>query len=208
MVWINATRKNILSKDTVYCKLNGWRKMNAFQNIEANTKFVEDYLGSVSFKPYHPYGTDDRDHRYAKLSIDQAIDFLTNFNFQCAPDAARKQATLRYIQYLASQENNPMQYVYLIHMAYKNIAGRERAFNPERKIVNNVHAGHDPKGSHIYPGDSEIKFEDAICIQLHKVRLKCADYKWNGRTAYTLAIYYPKDFAVSYVEPKNPEKKP
>lgn len=204
---LNATRKNILSKDTVYHKLNGWRKMNAFQNIEANTKFVEEYLDSVSFKLYQPYGTDDRDHRYVKLSIEQAIDFLTNFNFQCAPDAARKQATLRYIQYLTSQENNPMQYVYLIHMAYRNIAGRERAFNPEKKTVNNVHAGHDPKGNHIYPGDSEIKFEDAICIQLHKVKLKSADYRWNGKTAYTLAIYYPKDFAVGYVEPQNIVKK-
>lgn len=68
-------------------------------------------------------------------------------------------------------------------------------------------AGHDPKGYHIYPGDSEIKFEDAICIQLHKVRLKCADYKWNGKAAYTLAIYYPEDFAVSYVEPRNSVKK-
>lgn len=204
---LNATRKNILSKDTVYCKLNGWRKMNAFQNIEENTKFVEDFLGTVSFKSYQPYGTDDRDHRYVKLSIEQAIDFLTNFNFQCAPDAARKQATLRYIQYLASQEVNPMQYVYFIHMAYRNTMGRERAFNLEKKTVNNIHAGHDPKGYHIYPGDSEIKFEDAICIQLHKVRLKCADYKWNGKAAYTLAIYYPEDFAVSYVEPRNSVKK-
>ena len=204
---LNATRKNILSKDTVTCKLNGWRKMNAFQNIEANTKFVEEYIGSLSFKPYQSYGTDDRDHRYVKLTIEQAIDFLTNFSFQCAPDAARKQATLRYIQYLSTQENNPMQYVYFIHMAYRNTAGRERAFNPERKTVNNVHAGHDPKGYHVYPGDSEIKFEDAICIQLHKVRLKCSDNNWNGKTAYTLAIYYPEGFAINYVEsPKTMRK--
>lgn len=200
---LNATRRNILTKDTVYNKLNGWRKMNAFQNIEANTRFVEEFLKTVSFTDYHPYGTDDRDHRYAKLTIDQAIDFLTNFNFQCAPDAARKQATLRYIQYLASQKDNPVQYVYLIHMAYKNTVGRERTFYSDKKIINNVHAGHDPKGSHIYPGDSEIKFEDAICIQLHKIKLKSTDYKWKGRMAYTLAIYYPKNFAISYVEPKN-----
>ena len=42
---------------------------------------------------------------------------------------------------------------------------------------------------------------------MHKVRLKCADYKWNGKAAYTLAIYYPEDFAVSYVEPRNSVKK-
>lgn len=205
---LNATRRNILTKDTVICKLNGWRKMNAFQNIAANTKYVESLLPTLSFTPYTPYGTDDRDHRYVKMTVEQAIDFLNNFSFQNPPDSARKQATLRYIQYLASKADNPMKHVYFIHMSYRNESGRERTFNPQTGQINNVHAGHDPKGYHIYPGDSEIKFEDSICIQLHKVKLKCSDYKWNGLAAYTLAIYYPSDFAVNYVEPKNPTKKP
>lgn len=43
---LNATRKNILSKDTVTTKLSGWRKMNAFQAIPENISFVESFLTS------------------------------------------------------------------------------------------------------------------------------------------------------------------
>lgn len=47
---LNATRKNILSKHTVTTKLNGWRKMNAFQAIDENTTFVNRFLADVELK--------------------------------------------------------------------------------------------------------------------------------------------------------------
>lgn len=196
---LNATRKNILSKHTVTTKLNGWRKMNAFQAIDENTTFVNRFLADVELKLFENYGTDDRNHGYVKLPIQRIIEFLTEFKFQNMPDAARKEATLRYIKYLSTKKQGALEYAYIIQMAYRGIP-RERAFDIDTFRINNLHSGRSMSGSTVYPGDANIKFEDSICIQIHHVKLKCNSTQWAGRTAYTLAIYYPEEFAINYVE--------
>lgn len=196
---LNATRKNILSKHTVTTKLNGWRKMNAFQAIDENTAFVNRFLADVELKLFENYGTDDRNHGYVKLPIQRIIEFLTEFKFQNMPDAARKEATLRYIKYLSTKKQGALEYAYIIQMAYRGIP-RERAFDIDTFRINNLHSGRSMSGSTVYPGDANIKFEDSICIQIHHVKLKCNSTQWAGRTAYTLAIYYPEEFAINYVE--------
>lgn len=203
---LNATRKNILTKNTVQTKLNGWRKMNAFQVIEENTHFVEKFINATKFTNDKDYGTPDRNHRYTKLPIQDVIKFLSNFKFSNMPDTARKQATIRYMKYLATKDNSPLEHGYIIQMAYEGEA-RERAFNEESQKLKELHTGRSTSGDDVYPGDAKIRFEDSICIQLHKVKLKCNSIKWGGRIAYTLAIYYPEDFAINYVatedNPKN-----
>lgn len=198
---LNATRKNILSVNTVHTKLNGWRKMNAFQMIDENIQFVEHFISQTTFENDKDYGTADRNHRFAKLPIQQVIEFLSNFRFANMPDTARKQATIRYMKYLASKESSPLTYAYIIQMAYSGEA-RERAFDERIMKIStttDLHSGPSTAGGEIYPGDRKIRFEDSICIQIHKVKLKCNSISWGGRVAYTLAIYYPKDFAIDYV---------
>jgi hypothetical protein len=195
---LNATRKNILSVNTVQTKLNGWRKMNAFQVIEENTRFVEHFIASTNFTNDKDYGTPDRNHRFAKLPIQEVIRFLSNFKFSNMPDAARKQATIRYMKYLATKENSPLENAYIIQMAYAGDA-RERAFKVDAQKLVNLHSGRSTSGQEVYPGDAKICFEDSICIQIHKVKLKCDSIVWGGKVAYTLAIYYPEDFAINYV---------
>lgn len=202
---LNATRKNILSANTVQTKLNGWRKMNAFQVIDENTRFVEQFISETDFVNDKDYGTPDRNHRYAKLPIQQVIEFLSNFKFSNMPDAARKQATIRYMKYLSTKENSPLEYAYIIQMAYAGEA-RERSFNEDTMKLVNVHSGRSTSGKEIYPGDAKICFEDSICIQIHKVKLKCDSIRWGGKVAYTLAIYYPEDFAINYVAAENQSK--
>ena len=114
------------------------------------------------------------------------------------PDSARKQATLRYMNYLANLENNPLRYAYIIQMAYGGEA-RERSFDPETQRVKNLHSGRSNSGEQTYPGDKRICFEDSICIQIHYVKLKCDAMQWCNVEAYTLAIYYPEDFAINYI---------
>lgn len=195
---LNATRKNILSIDTVQSKLTGWRKMNAFQAIDENIKFTENFLSQISFINYKDYGTPDRNHRYAQLPIQKVIEFLSDFKFSNMPDSARKQATIRYLKYLSSKENAPLEHAYIIQMAY-NGKPRERTFDEKTKRIKELHTGHSSAGKDAYPGDSDIKFEDSICIQIHRVQLKSDSIKWDKKIAYTLAIYYPKNFAINYV---------
>ena len=195
---LNATRKNILSVNTVQNKLNGWRKMNAFQAIEENTRFIERFITHTTFTNEKDYGTTDRNHRYVKLPIQEVIEFLSNFKFSNMPDAARKQATIRYMKYLSSKENSPLQHAYIIQMAYAGDA-RERAFDEQKMKIKELHAGRSPLGQETYPGDAKFYFDDSICIQLHKVKLKSDSILWGNKVAYTLAIYYPEDFAINYV---------
>jgi len=200
---LNATRKNILSVNTVQTKLNGWRKMNAFQVIEENIHFVEQFIARTTFTNDKNYGTPDRNHRYAKLPVQQVIEFLSDFKFSNMPDAARKQATIRYMKYLATKENSPLQHAYIIQMAYAG-EPRERAFDEQKMRLKELHTGRSTSGQETYPGDAKIKFEDSICIQIHKVKLKNNSISWGNKIAYTLAIYYPKDFAINYVAKENP----
>lgn len=198
---LNATRRNILSKSTVTTKLNGWRQMNTFQCIDENNNLVQQFVQSHSFTLFCDYKTADRNHRYIKLPITEVIKFLSEYKCQNMPDSARKQATLRYLNYLSRNGSNPLQYAYIIQMAYEGEA-RERSFDPETQRVNNLHSGCSNSGSQIYPGDQQIRFEDSICIQIHHVKLKCASMQWCNLKAYTLAIYYPEDFAINYVNTK------
>lgn len=199
---LNATRKNILSKNTVTTKLSGWRKMNAFQAIPENTNFVETYIAKKEWTLYEDYKTTDRNHSYIKVTIQELIDFLGEFKFQNMPDAARKQATLRYLKYLATKPNNPITHGYIIHMAYQGEA-RVRAFNVETQRLVNLHSGRSTSANSDYPGDAAIKFEDSLSIQIHKVKLSCDSIIWARKEAYTLAIYYPEEFAINYVETEN-----
>ncbi len=195
---LNATRRNILSKNTVTTKLNGWRQMNTFQCIDENTHLVQNFVKNHSFTLFNDYNTTDRNHRYIKLSISEVIKFLSEYKCQNMPDSARKQATLRYLNYLSQSGHHPLQYAYIIQMAYEGEA-RERSFDPETQRVKNLHSGRSNSGAQTYPGDQQIRFEDSICIQIHYVKLKCNSMQWCNVKAYTLAIYYPEDFAINYV---------
>ncbi len=197
----NQTRKNILTKDVVTSKLKGWRKMNAFQlnTIEPNKLTINNLFEKheKDFIDYKKFDTADRNHRYLKLGIKEAIQFISDFKFQNMPDAVRKQATVRYMKYLAREKS--LSFVYIIQMAY-NGEPRKRTFDTEsEKIDTELFSGRSPSGKDVYPGDKEIKFGDSISIQIHNIELDCDSRKWNGKTAYTMAIYYPDDFAVNYV---------
>lgn len=175
--------------------------MNAFQAIPENISFVESFLTShQEWKLFKDYGTEDRNHAYIKVPIQEFIEFLTEFKFQNMPDAARKQATLRYVKYLSTKTNTPLTHGYIIHMAYASREARLRAFNEDTQRLVNLHSGRSTTSSSVYPEDAAIKFEDSLTIQIHKVKLKCDSVIWSGREAYTLAIYYPEDFAINYVE--------
>lgn len=195
---LNATRKNILSKNTVTTKLNGWRQMNTFQCIEENSDLIREFVKNHTFTLFRNYGTADRNHRYVKLPIKEVVKFLSEYKCQNMPDSTRKQATLRYLNYLSTRESDPLQYAYIIQMAFDG-ESRERSFNPETQRVTKLQSGRSASGAQIYPGDHQIRFEDSICIQIHHVKLKCDSMQWCNVEAYTLAIYYPEEFAINYI---------
>ena len=192
---MRPTRKNILSKDIVATKLSGWRQMNALLTAKENKDYIENVFlkkYASKFMLYDPqYGTDDRDHRYLKLPISEIEEFLTNFKVRNVQDSLRKQATIRYINYLEMQMPS-LKYAYIIQMAYKS-KGRKRSLDQNGKI-NNLHSGRSTKGDDVYPGDKKILFNESFTIQLHHVHIEN-----STKNLYTLAIYYPEKFAAQYI---------
>jgi len=196
---MNPTRNNVLSADLVKHKLNGWRQMNALQHIDENISFVTNFLASQSFKNFTDFGTDDRNHRYVKLEIEKVIEFLKDFKIMNMPDALRKSSTIQYLRYLADKMD--IKYAYVFEMSYGVVNGRERSLVTEKEIlkISNIFSGRSTSGAQTYPGDKGVRFEDSLCIQIHKIKLKHISMQWDKKLVYTLGIYYPVDFAHSFV---------
>lgn len=196
---MNPTRNNVLSADIIKHKLNGWRQMNALQHIDENISFVSNFLSSQTFKNFTNYGTPDRNHRYVKLEIEKVIEFLKDFKIMNMPDALRKSSTIQYLRYLADKKG--IKYAYVFEMSYAVEKGRERSLDTENGNlkISNIFSGRSITGSQTYPGDKGIRFEDSLCIQIHKIKLKHSSMQWDKKPVYTLGIYYPEDFAHSFV---------
>jgi hypothetical protein len=198
---MNPTRNNILSKDVVTSKLNGWRQMNALQYIDENISFVTKFIKSQKFKNFTIYGTPDRNHRYVKLEIEKVIEFLKNFKMMNMPDALRKSSTIQYLRYLA--EKKDIKYAYVFEMSYSYDISKSKGTSiiEDQGCIklNNIFSGRSTSGKEVYPGDKGIKFEDSLCIQIHKIKTKHISMQWDNKVLYTLGIYYPKDFAHSFV---------
>lgn len=196
---MNPTRNNVLSADIIKHKLNGWRQMNALQHIDENISFVSNFLSSQTFKDFKNFGTPDRNHRYVKLEIERVIEFLKDFKIMNMPDALRKSSTIQYLRYLADKNN--IKYAYVFEMSYSVVNGRERSLDTEKEIlkISNIFSGRSTSGSETYPGDKGIRFEDSLCVQIHKIKLKHSSMQWDKKIVYTLGIYYPEDFAHSFV---------
>lgn len=195
---LNPTRNNILSVELVKNKLNGWRQMNALQHISENNIYIKNILQKNTFKLFKDYKTPDRNHRYVKLDINFVIKFLKDFKIANMPDSLRKSSTIQYLRYLAEKLN--LKYAYIFEMAYGVSGGRERSLIEEngQLKISNIFSGRSTSGKDTYPGDKGIKFEDSLCIQIHKVRLKDNRALWDGKILYTLGIYYPNEFAHSF----------
>jgi hypothetical protein len=204
---MNPTRNNILSTDLVKNKLNGWRQMNALQHIDENLSFVSNFLSTLSFKNFQDYGTDDRNHRYVKIEIGKAIEFLKDFKIMNMPDALRKSSTIQYLRYLADKKD--IKYAYIFEMSYaydiKKSKGTSLIENNGVYKLNNIFSGRSTSGKDVYPGDKAIRFEDSLCIQIHKIKVKqdSLSVKWGNQVLYTLGIYYPEDFAHSFIGIEN-----
>ena len=198
---MNPTRNSILSVDLVRHKLKGWRQMNALQHIEENFAFVTDYLSKQTFTNFTDYKTAARNHRYVKVDIEKAIEFLKDFKIANMPDSLRKSSTIQYMRYLADKKE--IKYAYIFEMSYGVIGGRKRELlTPINGMkINNIFSGADPKSIIVnpYPSDRGICFDDSICIQIHKIKLEHASMQWDKKMLYTLGLYYPETFAHSFI---------
>lgn len=192
---LNPTRNNILSDDVIRHKLSGWRQMNALEHISENMNYVDQFISSNPFKPYKDYGTPTRNHKVLKLGINETIEFLKEFKIAGMPDALRKSSTIQYLRYLSDKKK--IDHAYIFQMAHEVTNGKERELLDAHHhlAINNIFMGPTKDGGVTYPGDRGIKYEDSLCIQIHKIQLKHKSSKWDKTQLYTLGLYYPEQLS-------------
>lgn len=202
---LKPTRANVLPADIVYSLLKGLKTYRAFDPcaIENNDSTVKSFLSRFNTQLGQlTWGGSEvsNKHRGFKLPIEDALDFLSDFQFRNPKDAIAKAATIRYLRYLSKRKDNPLTFVYFIQMAYlAELEGNElrtRPLNIETgELETYLLQGH----TSTYVGDAKMIGVDSITIQLHHIKFKNPLPLTYPKKAYTLAISYPDSLAANYV---------
>ena len=201
---LQQCRKNVLPSSLVKTTMDGNCKMEAFDTpdvIEHNNTISTSFIKKLekekrSFRILYPNTTKQREHRVFDLTINEAVDFLLDFQFASVAEAVRRDNTIRYIKYLAAWPGCKINHVEFMQMAY-NGKPMHRSFNPQKaKIKSTFYTGAD-KDASIYPGDQNVQMsEETITIQLYDFELSpCFP---NRPTTHTLSINYPKKLSTAY----------
>jgi hypothetical protein len=145
---------------------------------------------------------------FSKVSIETALEFL--FDWPMAPEnRAELDDTIWALRALADENKLNRACVVLMDWDPKKAkqAVRERsmlkdlpnpALLPEEQAIANIFQGRSPKSEGNYPGDAEMKFSDALTIQVHRVAPLLSGKKQPDVVA--LALIMPDNTAGFVVE--------
>lgn len=212
---MRPTALNKLSNDVVKKRLTGYQQVNALQYIQENIIFIKDFIRKKKFSIYKKYNTPYRNHRYCKIEIKELIEFLLDFKLGNYQDTMRKNATIQFLSYQSTVLKHT--HAYIIEMGYLAKDARKREFfvGDDSVEINNIFQGGDNEAEkkknpkNYYPGDREIKFDNYMCIQIHKIepKLDILSHKerilWQSKVGpqkyiYTLGIYYPEKMSLGF----------
>ena len=183
--------------------MNALQAFSSKSTIERNDQLVAEFLEKHENDwKVRQDTTIYRTHRWLKLDIEDAIQFLTDFNFKNWPDAQRKADTIRYLRYFAGASgDDKVKYVYFYQMAFEAPAIERNFDAAERRLAANTQIFAGPSSasdSTNYPGDAKIVGpSETLTFQLYHIRLKGAELDYP-KEAYTMAIYVPKELAATY----------
>jgi hypothetical protein len=202
---LRPTRANVLPEDIVNSTLKGLKVYRAFDPIAIpnNDSTVHSFLARFGDKlDEFTWGGSDvsNKHRGFKLSVEDALEFLSGFQFKNPKDAIAKAAAIRYLRYLSKRKDNPLRFVYFVQMSYlAELPGNELRSRPLNVDTGDLDSyllqGHTSS----YEGDSKMVGADSITLQLHHIKFKNPLPLTYPKEAYTLAINYPESLATSYV---------
>ncbi len=202
---LRPTRNNVLPISVVNRNLKGLHESSAYTApamITSNTNHVQDFLSKheSDFIIDKIYDTPVRCHRYLRVSVDEAIEFLSGFHFGNCEDAVRKSDTIRYLKFISEQDTESIKHICIYQIGYKASAKRREIVFKDNKysITTNVFTGpSNANDKSDYPGDRKFVDDDTITIQIHYLELVGLPVSFP-KNAYTLAINYPQKLAIRY----------
>ena len=210
---LRPTRSNVLPKDVMKFRLAKNSAFNAFEsvdmikrNLSLSKALREKHIGDFNYDTFK-YDTDYRSHREAIISVEEALDFLDNFEVADLKDRIKLACSIRYLKMMSSVGANTQKaitHVSLLDMAWA-AAPKERTLNVSATMTNTLSApvftGRSNSGdAHYYPGDDDCVNPELVTIQIHRIGFKAPISQPFGSTpeAVTIAIGFPQKLTVDY----------
>lgn len=213
---LNLTRSNILYDNLDRDSFDEWFRINAPHDteefIEANRTNLFDYLTPIEnifvVDEGHDNRTQDQRHFVARVRLQVCLSNLLNkLKFTRESDSA-SYSSLRGIfrRYLAEHPNEEC-LIYLMSARSLNDWTRRTRRLTRNDELQQLFQGKQPtkdtgqfRIGEVYPGDSEIKNENIVSIQIHLLNLRDTDYT----SVPTLAIWIPEHIGTDIIrQPEN-----
>jgi len=220
---LKLTRANILYDDLERDTFgNEWFRINAPHDTEefisTNRQAVFDYIKSKASSFHestgHPERTPDQRHMVARVSLSECLSQLLNkLKFTRESDSA-SYSSLRGIFKRYLDENAQEDCLIYLMSAKKltklededNWTRRTRRLNRNNELQQ-LFQGQQPttnsakfRVGEVYPGDSAIKDENLVSIQIHLLNLRDTDYT----SVPTLAVWIPSHIGTDIIrQPEN-----
>ena len=203
---LNLTRRNIIYDDLDRDSFgNDWFRINAPHDtdelIEANRNSLSSFLqsrGELFIQDEgHPDRTEEQKHLVASLTIKDCLDNLLNkLRYTRESDSATYSSLRGMLQDYVRDRPEEECLVYLMSAkAYDKWNPRTRRLNRNDEIQQ-LFQGRNPRaGEVIYPGDSEIRDENRLTIQIHLLNIRDADFIFVP----TLAVWIPEHMGVDLI---------
>lgn len=195
---LNLTRRNIIyddfDRDTFG---NDWFRINAPHDtdhlIESNKRALFTFLQSRHnlFQPDkgHPNRTEEQKHLVARTTLQDGLEqFLNNLRFTRESDSATYSSLRGILKGYIEEHPYEECLIYLMStISIDNWVPRVRRLNRNDEIQQ-LFQGRNPRtGEIIYPGDSDIKNENLLTIQVHLLNIRDTEFE----NVPTLAIWLP-----------------
>lgn len=203
---LNLTRRNViyddLDRDTFG---NDWFRINAPHDteelIDTNRdslfSFLQTNAANFSQDAGHPNRTEEQKHLVARITIKDCLEHLLNkLRYTRESDSATYSSLRGILKSYIEEHPDDECLVYLMSAnAIDNWTGRTRRLDRNQEIQQ-LFQGKNPRtGEVIYPGDSEIKEDDLLTIQIHLLNIRDMDFT----RVPTLAIWIPEHIGTDII---------
>lgn len=203
---LNLTRRNViyndLDRDTFG---NDWFRINAPHDteelIKANREsllaFIHSKSANFTQDTGHANRTEEQKHLVARITIKDCLEHLLNKLRYTRESDSTTYSSLRGILkgYIEEHPDDECLIYLMSANSIDNWAGRTRRLDRNQEIQQ-LFQGKNPRtGEVIYPGDSEIKDENLLTIQIHLLNIRDTELTMVP----TLAIWVPEHIGIDII---------
>jgi len=197
---LNLTRANVLYDDIDRDRFgNDWFRIHAPHDteslIDSNRTSLFDFLRQRSdlFEEDagHENRTEEQKHLVARITIRECLEQLLNkLKFTRESDSATYSSLRGILKRYLDRNSSELCLIYLMSAKSINDWGSRIRRLDRNDEIQQLFQGRNPRtGDVVYPGDSEIKNDDLLTIQVHLLDLRDTSFV----NVPTLAIWIPDD---------------